>query len=1182
MLQPLYYLLLCLLRSSVSESLSPTTIIPGGAERPQESWTVSVNLPNSTTLEVDIGPDVSELSAITLSGPTTLVSVIRINSVISPESGGDTGSSSGLPSTASNAIASSQSGDAASLPLSTGSVLSNVQSGASQAASPLPITTSTSTRSGVTAGLNLLSTQSQAAFSYPSQAALSYQENLDPDSRMGPVINHPKYVPPTIPSNVCVLWDSSCKGNKTLAADEFFGYGQSDPTDSTMFNLKQDPCFSDSLLPDIRGLNCTTSLLNPADASLTAAVKSYMRQPQCAADGANYTFDGRMTAGCCQTCNIYSPNVEVYYWPDANVNTSCLDIIGSSTAGLYQGAQTDSEGLIYWDATITDTALDLELTSQMIAVMTTINGVTVKKALYNPWDVSPSTTTTRPVPTPNTGNPGPLSLHPRAYRPLYMREQLRLNDSEVMGGLTNIGTSKIAASTAVLDGFTFTSPSIYVAFHSLSASDSCGYVGKTYVSTMLTFAPGELSTVQGPLYSLGVEDFSTNVFNFADLPCPPYSVMYDDWYKPAPGDPYRPLIALPSKVRSIDPWWNTCTDAFYFTGYDPPRSLIAATEMVNPAMTAVDPGVTASPAQHIPPLPSDTGATLKPTTVSGDPTSDGAQVPPSIPMPSNWDPSTVGGSPSTATINGIDPQQGAGVKANTHSAAVPPAAGPRATTSLSKEAATTQIGSSQPIADPESMAPAQLSQLHQVLQTDPSDPSSSQFLPGAFIFNFGPQTGTADVVPTSDVAGNERLSQTAGPVSFLHVQPSGTSSNPMTTQFSDNDTPVQGGDLDSNQQLVSATAAYVSGPGLFEPLPQDPTRVVIGGSIIDPDPPTGQPSSAVAGTEGVANGMLGAVSTSLPADNAWSGNSLGSASNPQYAIDPVTTLAGQAVQVIGPSAIAINGHTIKQGAPLTTVSSVPIVFEASALIIGSSTMLPPSPTQTPAPVVLKVPGGQTLTQVADNPNAYVIAGSEVALGSSGVVVNGMSYSLASPNLLLAGTSTINIATAGANLGGNGALRAGLQAFTPVEGGSAVAIDGSTLSINGAAITNQGTTISLAAAGLVVGTSTYAFAAPAPEASATSQTTSNTMTSNALGQTYISQPPDSASGSGMTLGGTSISLDSSGHVTVGSNTNLSADTNTAATSSPAHRSPGSAVRPVIRMEGPALVMALGLLALWELA
>ena len=96
---------------------------------------------------------------------------------------------------------------------------------------------------------------------------------------------------------------------------------------------------------------------------------------------------------------------------------------------------------------------------------------------------------------------------------------------------------KLDQSTCLLDELTIlnrTSPSIYVDFYSLSATDSCGAVGGgsngVVTSTLIAFAPGELSTFAAPLNEWlhgmqpGLES-SIVPYNFADLPCPPYETM---------------------------------------------------------------------------------------------------------------------------------------------------------------------------------------------------------------------------------------------------------------------------------------------------------------------------------------------------------------------------------------------------------------------------------------------------------------------------------------------------------------------------------------------------------------------------------------------------------------------------------------------------------------------------------
>ena len=60
-----------------------------------------------------------------------------------------------------------------------------------------------------------------------------------------------------------------------------------------------------------------------------------------------------------------------------------------------------------------------------------------------------------------------------------------------------------------------------------------------------------------------------------------------NWYKPAPGEPYRPLIAMPSKLRQADPWLNFC-DGLYFTAFDPPHALVTEAALLPPT-SAGDP-----------------------------------------------------------------------------------------------------------------------------------------------------------------------------------------------------------------------------------------------------------------------------------------------------------------------------------------------------------------------------------------------------------------------------------------------------------------------------------------------------------------------------------------------------------------------------------------------------------------
>lgn len=67
------------------------------------------------------------------------------------------------------------------------------------------------------------------------------------------------------------------------------------------------------------------------------------------------------------------------------------------------------------------------------------------------------------------------------------------------------------------------------------------------------------------------------------------NVQEENWYKPQPGEPYRPLIAMPKQIRELRAYYSRCTDNF-FTGFDPPRTLAPAAALA-PTTTTGDPEV---------------------------------------------------------------------------------------------------------------------------------------------------------------------------------------------------------------------------------------------------------------------------------------------------------------------------------------------------------------------------------------------------------------------------------------------------------------------------------------------------------------------------------------------------------------------------------------------------------------
>ena len=64
-------------------------------------------------------------------------------------------------------------------------------------------------------------------------------------------------------------------------------------------------------------------------------------------------------------------------------------------------------------------------------------------------------------------------------------------------------------------------------------------------------------------------------------------VQEENWYKPQPGEPYRPLVAMPKQILEMRPYFSRCVDNF-FTGFDPPRTLAPAAALA-PSTTTTSP-----------------------------------------------------------------------------------------------------------------------------------------------------------------------------------------------------------------------------------------------------------------------------------------------------------------------------------------------------------------------------------------------------------------------------------------------------------------------------------------------------------------------------------------------------------------------------------------------------------------
>ena len=184
--------------------------------------------------------------------------------------------------------------------------------------------------------------------------------------------------------------------------------------------------------------------------------------------------------------------------------------------------------------------------------------------------------------------------------------------------------------------FVAVSPTVYVFFSKIYASNSCGPIGLTHTSTFIPFAnTGELSSIwqtvdvsrliwdAGIGGSLDVPS-ATAPFNFTDLNTPVPASIYDrqpwcvTWSTDQmaytnPYDPallayttinetcpqtrsYDPVLIVPlQSIQAIDPRWSTCKFDLK-AAFDPPYALQETNAPAQPTPSSAMPTISATPA----------------------------------------------------------------------------------------------------------------------------------------------------------------------------------------------------------------------------------------------------------------------------------------------------------------------------------------------------------------------------------------------------------------------------------------------------------------------------------------------------------------------------------------------------------------------------------------------------------
>ncbi|MCJ1292664.1 hypothetical protein MMC34_004217 [Xylographa carneopallida] len=213
-----------------------------------------------------------------------------------------------------------------------------------------------------------------------------------------------------------------------------------------------------------------------------------------------------------------------------------------------------------------------------------------------------------PVPSPNDACLGE-SESVAANVSLTVRDRIIVpRNLPGLAGFSGAGSTLVNS-----DGFTFTSPSAYIAFPTISAYDACGILGNIHTSVTLGVAPGDLSSIVFQEDAIG--GTVAQSFNFADAHCPPSSLLNNNTYSIIGQTGYNPIIAPPAAaLTNLDPAWGGLCFIAAFQGNDPPFALVPQSDLM-PTITSVNPiiiATPASPSSAIPKLPQQTPA---PTTM---------------------------------------------------------------------------------------------------------------------------------------------------------------------------------------------------------------------------------------------------------------------------------------------------------------------------------------------------------------------------------------------------------------------------------------------------------------------------------------------------------------------------------------------------------------------------------------
>ena len=616
--------------------------------------------------------------------------------------------------------------------------------------------------------------------------------------------------------------------------------------------------------------------------------------------------------------------------------------------------------------------------------------------------------------------------------------------------------------TLVSDGFTFTSPSVYVAYRGLEASAAyepfgLPIGGKSHDVTV-GYPPGAISTSHCNVqYTNTAQAYQPINYTMLEFP-PPNSAITDcahvsgvqdvggSYYNPsASNEATNPFFSIPGPLNWVDPLWSSCIPVTYGV-FDPPRKLSKASDMV--ALT---------------PVPA--------TTPAADSASPAAAVTPTTP------PATAGG-PGPGRVPGVQQPASALVPPVQEPVASSVPAAPFGSSATAKAVANPlpadpAVASLAPVnpapansAPAESVAPAVVNAPNTLalVANDPGTTSAPVVQAPAPIVETPSYNSVVMAIPSPVLAAPSPAAVVNTPVVNQPVVNAPAANTPVNNVPAVN-APAVNSPI-ANAPVVNAPAVKVKNPVVVA----SPSPVVIAGNTAAPAANGGvviASSTYAPGSQATVGGNVVSVGTNNVVQDGTTHNV------PQQTELTPVLVGSNSIEAASGGGVVIASSTYQPGGQ-AQVAGTPVSVGPSNVIVGSSTHAIPTivpavttaaPTPTPVLVggnsIANAPGGGVVIASSTyQPGVQAqISGTPISVGTDNIVVDSSMLALPKPPsatpVLVAGQSIAKAA--------NGGVVIASSTYMP-----------------GATAQVAGTSISVGTDNIVVNSKAYALpAAPAP-------------------------------------------------------------------------------------------------------